>query len=337
MRFLRVICVICIYLSSASGALARDNSFKLDFNGDGRTDAALYREGSRDLAVAPQPSYWYFLDPVTGQMMTVQWGRSLDIPAPGDFDADGKTDVGVYRWWNFDTGDVNEYWLSKSTGGYETLTYEWEPGYNKFNRNYFGDARSEIGQLYKVNTSPDPGHPCYISLYFAGDYFGNNIRKTVSDTCNVIPVPVPGDYNNDGYSEIAVFTGRTFKVWLPPYVSPYTAPNITQFLDVDIPTPGDYDWDGKTDFAGVKAINGRMIWRIKQSSTGNTYDVDFGFSTDKPVPGDYDGDGATDIAVFRPSDGSWWIWNTSTAIVTGFHWGLSTDTPLASPVIPFVF
>ena len=337
MKFLRVIWVICICVFSTSHALARDNSFKLDFNGDGRTDAAVYREGSRDLAVAPQPSYWFFMDTQTGQMMTIQWGSSLDIPMPGDFDNDGITDVGVYRWWNFDIGDVNEYWLSKSTGGWQTLTYEWEPGYNKFNRNYFGDGRAEIGQLYKVNLSSDPGNPCIISLYFAGDFFGNNVRKTVSDVCNVIPTPVPGDYNNDGYSEIAVFTNQTFKVWLPPYISPYTTPNITQFLDVDIPTPGDYDWDGITDFAGVKAINGRMIWRIKQSSTQNILEVDFGFASDKPVPGDYDGDGATDIAVFRPSDRSWYVWNTSTAIVVGFYFGLPTDTLLASPVIPFAF
>ena len=333
MKFLRASFVVGIFL--ASGVFATDNSFRLDFDGDGRTDIAVYREGSRDIAVAPQPSYWYFLNTNTTQMTSVQWGRSLDIPAPGDFDGDGKTDVGIYRWWNFETGDVNEYWLRINTG-WEVLAYEWEAGYNKFNRNYFGNARAEIGQLYKLNTSTDPGNPCYIAFYFAGDNADANIRKNVSDTCNVIPTPVPGDYNNDGYSEIAVFTNRTFKVWLPPYSSNYTTPNITQFLDVDTPTPGDFDGDGKTDFAGTKGVAGRLIWRIKESQTGGDREVDWGFASDKPVPGDYDGDHKTDIAVFRQSDQTWWILYSGGGVFA-CKFGYATDTPLASPVIPFVF
>lgn len=314
--------------------LATDNSFKLDFNGDGRTDIALYREGSRSPDIAPQPSFWYFLNTQTGQITQAQWGRTLDVPAPADFDGDGKTDFGIYRWWDFDTGDTNEWWVSKSMGGHQVIL-SYEPGYFKFNRNYIGDGRAEVGQLYQVDVSQNPGENCFLSVYFVADLLGNTIRKTVGDTCNSIPTPVPGDYNNDGRSEIAIFDNHTFKVWLPPYQSGFTPPDIVQALDVDIPVPGDYEGDGKTDFAGVKMVNGRMLWRIKQSSTSNIIEASFGFATDKPVPGDYDGDGWTDIAVFRPSDGSWWIWNTSTAVVSSFYFGLASDTPLAMPVIPF--
>ena len=326
--------LICICLLLILSVSATDNSFKLDFDGDGRTDLALYREGSRDINIAPQPSYWYFLNTNTAQTGAIHWGRTLDVPAPADYDADGKTDVGIHRWWHFDIGDVNEYWLSKSTGGYDVLVYEWEPGYYKFNRNYIGDARAEVGQLYRVNISQDPTQPCYISIYFVGDFLDNRIRKTVGDACNVIPTPVPGDYDNDGHSEIAVFNNRVFKVWFPPYTSE-SAPAVTQFLDVDYPVVGDYDGDGKTDFAGTKAQNGRWLWRIMQSSTGNVVEVSFGFTTDKQVPGDYDGDGKTDIAVWRPADGGWWIIYSASGVVTNWYFGLPTDTPLAMPVIPF--
>lgn len=322
-----------LLLFLTSNISATDRSFKLDFDGDGRTDIALYREGSRDLSIAPQPSYWYFLNTNTGQTGVVHWGRTLDVPAPADYDNDGKTDLGVYRWWSFETGDTNEWWLNRSGGGHQVLVYE--PGYNKFNRNYFGDMRADIGQLYQINISQNPAEQCFVSIYFVGDLEGSTLRKTVGDACNVVPTPVPGDYNNDGYSEIAVFNNQTFKVWFAPYNPAYTTPDMTQVLDIAQPAPGDYDGDGKTDFAGTKLVGGRLHWRIKQSSDGAETLVDFGYATDNPVPGDYDGDGKTDIAVYRRSDGSWWIKNSRDGVVSSWYYGLPTDTPLAMPVIPF--
>jgi hypothetical protein len=99
--------------------------------------------------------------------------------------------------------------------------------------------------------------------------------------------------------------------------------------------PGDYDGDGKTDFAGIRTHDGRLLWVIKNSASGTETLVSFGFPTDKPTPGDYDGDGKTDIAVFRPADGSWWILNSSNGSLGRWHFGLPTDTPLAMPIIPF--
>src|SRR5687768_18438305 len=117
---------------------------------------ALYREGSRSPDIAPQPSYWYFMDAVSGQWFGQQWGRTLDIPAPADYDGDGIADVGIFRWWDFETGDTNEWWLGKSTGAPHHVILSFELGYSKFNRNYSGDARAEIGQLYQVDISQNP-------------------------------------------------------------------------------------------------------------------------------------------------------------------------------------
>jgi hypothetical protein len=316
-----------------SSVLAIDNSFKLDFDGDGGTDIALYREGSRSPDEAPQQSFWYFLNTRTGQVSAAQWGRTLDVPMPADFDNDGITDPGVFRWWDFETGDVNQWWLNKSTGGHEVVFLE--VGYQKFNRNYIGDGRAELAQLYQINISPIPNNGCFISIYLIGDFIGNTIRKTVGDTCNVIPTPIPGDYDNDGRSEIAVYDNRTFKVWLPPYQSNYTPPDMTATLDVEAPAPGDYDGDGKTDFAGTRGQAGRLIWVIRGSASGIVTETDYGFSTDKPVPGDYDADGITDLAVFRTSDTTWWIRNSSDGSLSVWSFGYPTDTPLAMPVIPF--
>ncbi len=47
---------------------------------------------------------------------------------------------------------------------------------------------------------------------------------------------------------------------------------------------------------------------------------------DIPAPGDYDGDGTTDVAVFRPSNGVWFVND-----IANTPWGTSGNVPLPQP------
>ena len=48
------------------------------------------------------------------------------------------------------------------------------------------------------------------------------------------------------------------------------------------------------------------------------------------MPGDYDGDGQTDSAVWRPTNGTWYIRRSSDGSVSIEQWGASGDTPVAA-------
>ncbi len=66
-------------------------------------------------------------------------------------------------------------------------------------------------------------------------------------------------------------------------------------------------------------------WRVLQSGSNSVREVQWGLSSDQTVPGDYDGDGKTDIAVYRRSEGIWYVLLSTTNQMRAEYWGLGPN------------
>ncbi|MBI3427309.1 MAG: VCBS repeat-containing protein, partial [Acidobacteria bacterium] len=71
-----------------------------DYDGDGKTDFAIWRAGA-----------WYIWQSATADYRVQTWGTATDTPTPGDYDGDGKTDCTVWR------GSEGRWYMLRSADG----------------------------------------------------------------------------------------------------------------------------------------------------------------------------------------------------------------------------
>jgi hypothetical protein len=219
--------------------------------------------------------------------------------------------------------------------------------------------RSGLGYDPNQPVARQWGHQAFGDVSVPGDYDGDGLLDPAvwrpgTGTWHVLPsasgyqvasawavqwghqaygdVPVPGDYDGDGQTDLAVWR-KGPGVW---YVL-RSSTNYTQYSawtwggDAygDVPVPGDYDGDGKTDPAVWR--KGPGVWYALKSSTGYSGQdflaIQWGADQygDEPVPADYDGDGQTDPAVWRQGWGIWYALKSSTGYSVRDHlavqWG----------------
>jgi hypothetical protein len=275
-----------------------------DFDGDGKTDTAVWRSAST--------GDWVLFKSSDGALqIRADWGHANlgDIAVPGDYDGDDKTDFAVWR----NTED-NWYIIQSSTN---TVRVEgWgQSGDTPAPGDFDGDGQTDVAVFRQTEGN------WYIRTSGGSQIvqgWGNNGDKVVHR-----------DYDGDGKTDMAVYRPAEGN-W---YVLKSSGGSLVQGwgLSSDQPVPGDYDGDGKTDFAVFRAGEGN--WYVLASGGTNIL-RSWGISTDVPVPGDYDGDGKTDIAVWRSSEGTWYIINSSNNAGNLRSLGLNGDVPVPSAYLP---
>jgi hypothetical protein len=164
-------------------------------------------------------------------------------------------------------------------------------------------------------------------------------------------LPVPGDWDGDGQTEIGIFRNGTFiRARLVTIETCITCPPLA-FADVlgsvsfgqagDLPVAGDWDGDGKDDVGVFRPdINqGAFLLRVPEvfqactvcppQTFFVTQTIPFGVAGHLPVAGDWDGDGRDDIGTYDPLTTNAFLSVDLIKATFVFQLGQPGDRPLA--------
>ncbi|MDX2020042.1 MAG: VCBS repeat-containing protein [Deltaproteobacteria bacterium] len=292
-----------------SGCLSKAANSILDFDGDCTSDLAVYRPGytsSFEVLLSRTASF---------NSTSMPLGGYNDLPVPGDYDGDGKSDAAAYRI-------ADGLWSIAPSSGAAPYSRAWGlEGDTPVPADYDGDGMTDIA-VYR----PSNGH-WYVWPSGGGDRYAVPWGLSTD-------IPVPGDYDGDAKAD--------FTIWRPGdgnwHVRPTSgaAPYAVQWgLQGDHPIPRDFDGDGRLDFAVRR--DGQYGVYVMPSNGGSRYFVAFGNPDDIAVPADFDGDGKADQAVWQRAKAFWWYKRSTGGdrVPYDSNWGRSPP-PNWEPVNPTI-
>ena len=249
----------------------------VDFDADRVTDfGSLYRGRS------PQDGLWYAPSTSGAGPFQIYFGATTDVPVPGDYDGDGRTDAAIFR-------PSTGLWYGPRTGGTTIVIqmYLGQSGDIPVPGDYDADGKTDAA-IYRPS----------IHLLFAVLSGGGTKSATLGQSGDV---PVPRDYDGDGKTDPAVYRPSS-GAWQAQLSGGGTY-QATNGATGDVPVPADYNGDGRADPVVFRPSSG--LWTGPFNGAAGTFQKTLGQSGDVAIPGYYDADKSVDPAIFRASGGTW--------------------------------
>ncbi len=254
-----------------------------DYDGDSRSDLAVYSEAQGKIVVAMSAGNYLSFESSIGGLGAVA--------VPGDYDGDGLSDPAVY-WktnglWQIVLTDSSNAVATSSLGG---------TGYAPVPADYDGDGKTDLAVYQKSSATWEiifSSSGLSVSVHLGGSGWD----------------PIPSDYDGDGRADLLVYRKLTGD-W-SAYLSAGQEPGHYEPFSFNwggpdfLPAPADYDNDGKTDPALYDNLTGNLFAAL--SGSGYQTFVALLSPDCAPVFADYDGDRRADPMLYQEANAYWQV------------------------------
>ena len=214
--------------------------------------------------------------------------------------SDNSTNTPTAWNWSFTnvTGNNTQVWFSTEqnpqhvfgVGNYSILlNASNNAGYNLSTQVTFINVTPLLPFITptKIGVFRPSAHTFYLRSTFS-NYYQIIVFNEIINWGASTDLPVTGDWNNDGTTEVGVFRPSTHTFYLRPANWPATLTSTINWgVSTDLPVTGDWNADGTTEVGVFRPSTHTFYLRPANWPATPTSTINWGVSTDLPVTGEW--------------------------------------------------